>query len=111
MGFGFEDAFERQSKRVNTAATQAPGGYNGGKMRFPGPGTGLASALIVDGMVEALEPGHPPYRKSTYERHVGRRALERTGTKRWRKQVLDVIEIFRIALEPDDILLGDGNVR
>ncbi len=55
---------------------QALGSYKGGKMLFLGLGTGLGTALIVDGIVEPMELGHLPYRKATYEDYVGLRGLE-----------------------------------
>src|SRR6266481_5380944 len=43
---------------VNDAAMQALGSYRGGKMLFLGLGTGLGSAMIVNGIVEPMELGH-----------------------------------------------------
>ena len=63
---------------------QALGSYTGGKMLFLGLGTGLGSALIVDGIVEPMELGHLPYPRSTYEEYVGLRGLKRMGKKKWR---------------------------
>jgi polyphosphate glucokinase len=37
---------------------RALGGYKGGKMLFLGLGTGLGSALIVDGTIAPMELGH-----------------------------------------------------
>src|SRR5262245_55167840 len=54
-GFNFEAAFKRPVRVVNDAAMQALGSYKRGKMLFLGLGTGLGSALIVDGMVEPME--------------------------------------------------------
>ena len=54
---------------------QALGSYRGGKMLFLGLGTGLGSAIIVDGIVLPMELGHLPYKKRTYEDYVGARAL------------------------------------
>jgi polyphosphate glucokinase len=65
MGFSFEEAFKRPTKIVNDAAMQALGSYRSGKMLFLGLGTGLGSALIVDGILEPMELGHLPYREST----------------------------------------------
>lgn len=90
---------------------QALGSYAGGRMLFLGFGTGLGSALIVDGIVEAMELGHLPYRKATFEDYVGGRGLERLGRKKWRKCVADVVERLRAALEPDYVVLGGGNVH
>src|SRR6184192_1766625 len=109
-GFDFESAFMCPVKVVNDAAMQALGSYKRGKMLFLGLGTGLGSAMIVDGIVEPMELGHLPFRKHTYEDYVGARGRERLGKKRWRKAVFEVVEAFRAALEPDDVVLGGGEV-
>ena len=111
MGFDFKPAFGRPVKVVNDAAMQALGSYRKGKMLFLGLGTGLGSTLIDDGIVEPMELGHLPYKKSTYEDYVGIRGLERLGKKRWRKYVFDVVDRLVAALEPDDIVLGGGNAE
>ena len=62
-------------KVINDAAMQALGSYQGGRLLFLGLGTGLGSALIVDGLLEPMEIGHLPYKKGrTYEDYVGRAA-------------------------------------
>jgi polyphosphate glucokinase len=111
VGFDFEDAFGKPTKLINDAAMQALGSYDGGKMLFLGLGTGLGSAMVVDGKVEPMELAHLPYRKATFEDYVGERGLERSGKKRWRKDVLDVIERLSAALEPDYVVLGGGNAK
>jgi polyphosphate glucokinase len=111
VGFGFEAAFGRPVKLVNDAALQALGSYRGGKMLFLGLGTGLGTAMIVDGIVEPMELGHLPYKKGTYEDYVGIRGLEKHGKKKWRQHVADVVEQLIAALEPDDVVLGGGNVK
>lgn len=110
-GFNFEAAFKRPVKVVNDAAMQALGSYKRGKMLFLGLGTGLGSALIVDGIVEPLELGHLPYRKATFEDYVGVRGLIKYGNRKWRRYVTDVIERLIAALEPEDVVLGGGNVH
>ena len=111
MGFDFGRAFGRPTKVVNDAAMQALGGYKRGKMLFLGLGTGLGSTLIADGIVEPMELGHLPYRKRTFEDYVGIRGLQRLGKKKWRRAVFDVVERLAAALEPDEIVLGGGNVK
>jgi polyphosphate glucokinase len=111
VGFDFAAAFGRPVKVVNDAAMQALGSYNGGKMLFLGLGTGLGSTLIVNGIVEPMELGHLPYKKATYEDYVGRVGLERHGKKKWRRHVADVVARFIAALEPDDTVIGGGNVK
>jgi polyphosphate glucokinase len=109
VGFDFDAAFGCPLRLINDAAMQALGGYQGGKMLFLGLGTGLGSALIVNGDVEPMELGHLPYRKATFEDYVGLRGLQRYGKKKWRLRVADVIEHLVTATEPDDVLLGGGN--
>jgi len=110
-GFNFEAAFKRPVKVVNDAVMQALGGYRRGKMLFLGLGTGLGSALIVNGIVEPMELGHLPYKKATFEDYVGLRGLEKYGKKKWRSYVSDVVERLVAAIEPDEVVLGGGNVR
>lgn len=111
VGFDFAAAFDRPVKIVNDAALQALGCYRTGKMLFLGLGTGLGSAMIVDGIVEPMELAHLPYKKRTYERYVGRAGLERAGKKRWRRHVVDVIQRLTAALQPDETVIGGGNVK
>jgi polyphosphate glucokinase len=111
VGFKFEAAFKRPVKVINDAAMQALGSYKRGKMLFLGLGTGLGTALIVDGMIEPMELAHLPYKKATYEDYVGVRGLEKHGKKKWRRYVEDVVERLRAALEVDDVVLGGGNVK
>ncbi len=109
--FDYRAAFGRPVRIINDAAMQALGGYKGGRMLFLGLGTGLGSALIADGVVEPMELGHLPYKKGTYEDYVGQRGLDQRGKKKWRRHVADVVAGFVAALEPDDVVLGGGNVR
>jgi len=111
VGFDFEKAFGCPVKIMNDAAMQALGSYKGGRMLFLGLGTGLGSAMIVDGEVEPMELGHLPYKKATYEDYVGLRGLLRSGKKKWRGYVKDVVARFVKALEPDEVVLGGGNVK
>jgi polyphosphate glucokinase len=110
VGFDYRKAFGCPVRIVNDAAMQALGSYRGGKMLFLGLGTGLGTALVVDGIVTPLELGHLPYRKGSYEDYVGRHGLERYGKKKWRRYVEDVVARLAAALEPDDVVLGGGNV-
>ncbi|MCA6113588.1 ROK family protein [Bradyrhizobium sp. WSM 1738] len=109
-GFNFEKAFGRPTKVVNDALMQAIGSYQGGRMLFLGLGTGLGSAMIVDGILEPMELAHLPYRHGkTFEQYVGAAALKRVGRKKWQRAVDDVIKRLLAALEPDYIMLGGGN--
>jgi polyphosphate glucokinase len=111
VGFNFKKAFKYPVKVINDAAMQALGSYRGCKMLFLGLGTGLGSALIFEGHVLPLELAHLPYRSSTFEDYVGLRGLKKYGKKKWRKLVADVTARLIAALEPDEVVLGGGNVR
>jgi len=111
VGFNFSTAFKRPVKVVNDAAMQALGSYKGGKMLFLGLGTGLGTAMILEGIIEPMELGHLPYKKTTCEDYTGIRALEKYGKKRWRKNVAKIVKHLIAALEPDDVVLGGGNVK
>ena len=109
--FDFAAAFGHPVKVVNDAAMQALGSYKGGKMLFLGLGTGLGSTMIVDGIMEPMEIGHLPYKKGSYEDYLGRAGLKRHGKKKWCRHVADVVGRLIAALEPDDIVIGGGNVK
>ena len=110
-GFDFGAAFKCPVTVINDAAMQALGSYKHGKMLFLGLGTGLGSAMVVDGIVEPMELGHLPYKKATFEDYVGIRGVKKYGKKKWRGFVTDVVNRLVAALEPDDVVLGGGNVK
>ena len=109
--FNYKKAFKCPVKIINDAAMQALGGYRSGKMLFLGLGTGLGSALIFEGQALPMELAHLPYKSSTFEDYVGLRGLQKHGKKKWRKYVNDVTARLIAALEPDEVVLGGGNVR
>ena len=112
VGFDFKKAFGHPVRLINDAAMQALGSYKGGRMLFLGLGTGLGSALIVDGVLEPMELAHLPYKKGkTYEDLVGEAALRRFGKKKWRGYVTDVVTRLQAALEADEVVVGGGNAK
>ena len=111
VNFNFKAAFKCPVKIMNDAAMQALGSYRNGKMLFLGLGTGLGSALIVEGHVVPMELAHLPYRAGTFEDYVGLRGVEKYGKRKWRKFVADVVKRFLAAFEPDEVVLGGGNVK
>jgi polyphosphate glucokinase len=112
VGFDFEKAFGHPVRLINDAAMQALGSYKGGRMLFLGLGTGLGSALIVDGVLEPMELAHLPFKNGkTYEDLVGEAALQRFGKKKWRRYVTDVVTRLQAALEADDVVVGGGNAK
>jgi polyphosphate glucokinase len=112
VGFDFRTAFGRPVKLMNDAAMQALESYNGGRLLFLGLGTGLGSAMVVDGILEPMELAHLRYKRGrTYEEYVGLRGLKRLGKKRWRRHVAAVVGLLKAALEPDDVVIGGGNAK
>jgi polyphosphate glucokinase len=111
VGYDYPSAFGCPVKVVNDAALQALGSYQGGKMLFLGLGTGLGSTLIVDGIVEPMELGHLPYRDGTFEEYVGLHGLQTHGLAQWRQDVEDVVRRLIAALQPEDVVLGGGNIH
>jgi len=111
VNFDYQSAFGCPVRILNDAAMQAIGSYEGGRMLFLGLGTGLGSAFIVDRVIEPMELGHLPYKKATFEDYVGARGLKRYGKKKWRRFVKDVVKRLIAALEPDDVVIGGGNVH
>jgi len=109
-GFDFHKAFGCPVRMLNDAAMQALGSYEGGRMLFLGLGTGLGSAMIVDGVIEAMEIAHMPYHKHTYEYYVGAAYRDRHKSK-WRDNVFEIISVLRAALAPDYVMLGGGNAQ
>ncbi|HEV2328478.1 MAG TPA: ROK family protein [Verrucomicrobiae bacterium] len=120
--FDFKKAFKCPVKIINDAAMQALGSYRRGKILFLGLGTGLGSAMIVESPRAAadqdvrptilpMELAHLPYRKRTFEDYVGLRGFKKYGRKKWRELVEDVTARLIAAFEPDEVVLGGGNVH
>jgi polyphosphate glucokinase len=108
----FARAFGRRVRVLNDAAMQALGSYRGGRMLFLGLGTGLGSALVVDGELAPLELAHLPYRKGrTYEDYVGKRGMKRLGIRRWRAHVVRVVALLGAAMQADEVVLGGGEAK
>jgi predicted NBD/HSP70 family sugar kinase len=113
IDFDFRAAFGRPVRIINDAAMQAMGAYRGGTMLFLGLGTGLGSALIVDGAIVPMELGHMYFfsPKLTYEGRLSKSARRRRGLAVWRRDVAAVVRSFSQALLPGDIVLGGGGVK
>ena len=111
VGFNFEAAFGRPVKLINDAAMQALGSYKKGTLLFLGLGTGLGSALVVEGIVVPMELGQLSYKKGTFEDYVGLRGLKRLGKKKWGHHVAFGVARLIDALHPDDVVIGGGNAK
>ena len=110
--FDYRKAFGKPVKIINDAAMQALGSYKKGRMLFLGLGTGLGSAMIVDGVLQPMELAHLPYKKGrTYEDYLGKLGFDRLGKKKWQKNVFQVVAQLRQAVQADDVVLGGGNAK
>jgi polyphosphate glucokinase len=109
--FDYEEAFGCPVKMMNDASMQALGSYEGGRMLFVGLGTGLGTALIVNGAIQPMELARLPYKRGTFEDYLGIKGLERLGLKKWRQHVFDLVNRLTKALQLDDVVIGGGNVR
>jgi len=111
VGFDFQAAFGRPVKMLNDAAMQALGSYRRGTMLFLGLGTGLGTALVVNGIVAPLELAHLSIGKKTFEDDLGLRGLRRLGRKKWQKRVEVVTARFVSAFLLDEVVIGGGNAK
>jgi polyphosphate glucokinase len=112
MRYDFRRGFGRPVRVFNDAAMQALGSYRGGRMLFLGLGTGLGSALVIEGLVQPLEIAHLLYRSGkTYEDFLGKRGLDRMGKKGWRRLVGEIVPRLHAAFQVDEVVLGGGNVK
>ena len=110
VGFNFQKAFGGPVRIINDAAMQALGSYRGGRMLFLGLGTGLGSALIIDGVLEPMELAHLPYKHGkTFEEYVSTAALKRRGKKKWIKDLFEVVAQLKNALQVEYVVIGGGN--
>ncbi len=76
-------------------------------------GTGLGSALFVDGkLVRNLELAHhPTWKGKTYENWLGAAALKRGGKKRWNNRVARAVRLLGRTFNYDRLYIGGGNAR
>ena len=110
MDFDYEAAFGCPVRMLNDAAMQALGSYQGGDMLFLGLGTGLGTALILDGNVVPLEAAHLPFSDGqTFEYMLGQAGLAHTGQEKWLHNLLDTITLFSYVFCTDYVVLGGGN--
>jgi predicted NBD/HSP70 family sugar kinase len=96
---------------INDAAMQALGSYRGGTMLFLGFGTGLGSAMVVEGVLVPMELGQLSFKNGTYEGYLGLRGLKRLGKKEWCKQVSYCMNRLVSAFYLDNVVLGGGNAK
>jgi len=117
-GFDLQRALEKLVRRpvrvINDADLQGYGVVqNKGVELVLTLGTGLGSALFIDGrLVPNLELGHHPFKKGkTYEDCVMDRVLKRIGKKAWSQRVLEMLEPLEACFNYDVVHIGGGNAK
>ncbi|HEY2856867.1 MAG TPA: ROK family protein [Terracidiphilus sp.] len=115
-GFPLQHELEKRWKKpvrvANDAAIQGYGAIKGrGIEMIITLGTGMGNSIYTDGRLVAMELGHHPWKKRTYEDYIGRRGLDQYGKKRWNKYVLEMIEQTRNTFNWDHLYLGGGNTK
>ena len=90
---GLRPARETRQRRGHAG----PGQLRGGRMLFLGLGTGLGSALIVDGRLAAHGTGPPALPEGPHLRGLPRpgRPEAHWAKAKWRRHVLAVVELLR----------------
>ncbi len=114
LGAELQKALERPVRVCNDADVQGYGAIEGkGVEMVLTLGTGLGSALFVDGrLVPNLELAHHPFQKKrSYEDHVGKAALKKVGAKKWNKRVRQVLAQVQPIWNPSVIYVGGGNAK
>ena len=106
--FDFRKALGKPVTLINDAAMQALGSYEGGTMLFLGLGTGLGTALVVDGRIVPLEFSQLPYKRGTYEAYLGTGGFTRFGRGTWRRHVAAAAATLKEATVADYVVLGGG---
>lgn len=109
-----ETALGKPTRVANDADVQGYGAIEGrGVELVLTLGTGLGSALFVDGrLVPNLELGHHPFRKDcTYEQQLGRAALDAAGKKKWNKRVRLAIDLLDRIINYRMLYIGGGNAK
>lgn len=108
VDFGHE--FGCPVRMTNDACMQALGSYEGGKMLYLGLGTGLGTALVVDGTVVPLALGHLKlWEGESFNHYLSRAGLRLHGKKRWRQAVAEAAGALKAAFLADYVVLGGGN--
>jgi polyphosphate glucokinase len=117
-GFDLERALRQLIHRpvrvINDADLQGYGVVKGNGVELVLTlGTGLGSALFIDGkLVPNLELGHHPFKKGkTYEERVMDKVLKRIGKKAWSKRVLEILEPLEACFNYDRVHIGGGNAK
>jgi polyphosphate glucokinase len=112
VGFDFSQAFGKPVRCINDAALQALANYRSGRLLYLGLGTGIGTTVIIDDIVVPIEVGRIKLtQKVRLMDRLSKVALKREGRARWRKAVLEAVELLRNVFKPTETVLGGGNAQ
>jgi len=117
-GYGFgkklEEEFGKPARVVNDADMQGLGIAKGEGLELVITlGTGLGSALLLDGLLlPHLELAHHPLTKTKdYDAYMGDKELEKIGKKKWNLRMVRVFKTLKTVFNYDHLYIGGGNSR
>lgn len=108
------DEFDVPVKVANDADVQGCAVVEGKGFEFVMTlGTGCGTAVFHEGkLIPHMELSHAPTgRGGDFDDYVGNGARKEIGNKKWRKRVLEAMEIFDEFLFYDRIYVGGGNAK
>src|SRR2546430_8972973 len=115
-GFDLQAALAQRWKKpvrvMNDADVQGFGAIRGNGVEMVLTlGTGAGTAIFHNGQIMPhLELAHHPVRgNKTYDEHIGKRALEKSGKSKWNRRVARVIDILRRLVNFDHLYIRGGN--
>lgn len=112
MQHELEKRWRKPVRVANDAAIQGYGAIKGkGIEMILTLGTGMGSSVYSWGRLVALELGHHPWRKHTYEDYLGRRGLDKYGKEKWNKHLREAIAQTSATFNWDHLYLGGGNTK
>jgi polyphosphate glucokinase len=106
-----EKILKRPVRAVNDADMQGFGAIAGrGVELVITLGTGLGSALFIDGtLVPNVEMGFDPFGGKSYQHLLGNAARKKIGNKKWNRRVRRAIDAFGQIFNYDALYIGGGN--
>jgi polyphosphate glucokinase len=106
-----EKILKKPVRAVNDADMQGYGAISGrGVELVITLGTGLGSALFVDGrLVPNVEMGYDPLGGKSYLHLLGNGARKKVGSKKWNRRVRRAIQAFEQIFNYDALYIGGGN--
>jgi polyphosphate glucokinase len=114
LGKKLEEELGKPARVVNDADMQGLGIASGKGLELVVTlGTGLGSALLLDGvLLPHLELAHHPITKTKdYDAYMGDKEMEKIGKKKWNLRMERVFKTLKTVFNYDHLYIGGGNSR